>query len=87
MLLHLVYRAVPMLFPTLFADLLAKVDLSDEPVSLLRWIISAACAVLAVVVLVGISWLSQNSSNQSDAEDSPSHDAGDALLLATQSPP
>jgi sodium transport system permease protein len=87
MLLHLVYRSVPMLFPTLFADLMAWAGFSGEPAPLSRWVFSGVCALLAGAVLVGVSFLSKDEPSAPDAEGGPEGQPGDALLLATQTPP
>jgi hypothetical protein len=87
MLMHLVYRSVPILFPLWLADLMARAEFGNEPAPLARWVFSGVCALLAGAVLIGVSFLSKFDAIAPDAEVGPDVPAGDALLLASQTPP
>jgi sodium transport system permease protein len=87
MLLHLVYRGVPLLFPTLFAEFLSLANFSDAPVPASHWVISGLCALLAGAVLVGITFLSKSQVWDDGVEPGADERPGDPLLLAPQSPP
>jgi sodium transport system permease protein len=84
MLLHLVYRSVPVLFPALFADLASHADFTETPAPVARWVFSGVCAVLAGIVLAGVAFLSRSERTGADNEPDPDGPDERLLLLATQ---
>jgi sodium transport system permease protein len=87
MFLHLVYRAVPLLFPTFFADLISLANFSDEPAFGTHWIFSGLCALLAGAVLVGIAFLRKTEVWEEAGEPDPDASRGEPLVLAGQTAP